>query len=220
MYLRSRTQKSHKTSHSGKFGLKDESLVVNKDNKGISNIFVFVYTGRGGTKLAKVPPQNKMHELANKDCRFEPHAMVLQAGDTLKVTNPDDVGHNANLQFFNNKAENFVIPAKQHKEVVLTQAEPAVTEVACNIHPWMKAQVLVLDHPFAAITDKDGVVVIKGLPAGEKIVFRATHELGTFKNEIYVDGKKDKWKSNKFEVKIKEGMNDMGVVEVPAKEFK
>ncbi len=51
------------------------------------------------------------------------------------------------------------------------------------------------------------------------MVFRASHESGTFKNEIYVNGKKDKWKRNNFEVKIKKGMNDLGTVEVPAANF-
>ena len=65
-----------------------------------------------------------------------------------------------------------------------------------------------------------GEVIIKGLPAGKKITFRAYHERGTFKNQVYVDGKKEKWSKNNFEIKIKEGMNDMGVVEVPVGEFK
>ena len=39
--------------------------------------------------------------------------------------------------------------------------------VACNIHGWMKAYVRVFDHPYFAVTDKDGNFEIKNAPAGE-----------------------------------------------------
>jgi plastocyanin len=204
----------------GKFGLKDNRLIVNKENKGIANVVVYVYTSsRGGTKLPKMDPPKNTHVLANKNCMFEPHVLIAQAGDTLRVTNPDDVGHNANLGFLNNDAQNFTIPAQQEKSIVVKLAEPAPIEVACNIHPWMKARLLVLDHPFAAASDENGVLTIKGLPAGDEVVFRAYHEVGTFKNEIYINGEKEKWKLNRFEVDIEPGMNDLGVVEVPIGEF-
>ena len=154
-----------------------------------------------------------------ENCRFEPHVVICQVGDTLKVTNPDPVGHNANLKFFENTAQNFMIPAKQEKSVLLEKAEPALIPVECNIHPWMKANILVVDHPFAAVSDDDGNLEIKGLPAGDKIIFRASHDSGTFRDEIMINGKKDSWKSNKFEVEIKAGMNDLGTVEMPPSAF-
>jgi plastocyanin len=160
----------------------------------------------------------KTHELANKDCRFEPHVLIAKKGDTIQVTNPDKVGHNANFGFFNNDPVNPTIPAGATVEVKLEQDEPAPIPVACNIHSWMKAQVVVLDHPFAAVSDENGVLEIKGIPAGLDVVFRANHENGSLK-EVIVDGKETEWKSSKFELKIKPGMNDMGTVEVPLAAF-
>ena len=197
----------------GKHKLMDETLVVNPKNKGIKNVVVYVYTGRGGSKLDDVEPAGNTHELVNQDCRFEPHIVIAQTGDTLKVTNPDDVGHNANLSFFNNKQQNLMIPATQEKDVALEKSEPAPIPVDCNIHPWMKAYVVVLDHPFAAVSDENGEMTIKGLPAGEELVFRAYHESGSIK-EVVIGGKKDEWKRSKFEMEIEPGMNDMGTVVV------
>ena len=204
----------------GKFDLKDESLVVHPTNKGIKNIIVYVYTGRGGTKLPKQTPRNETVVLANDKCRFEPNVVICQSGDTLRVTNPDNVGHNANLHFFSNKPQNFLLPPKQEKSVVLNKAEPAPASVVCNIHPWMKANVAVFDHPFAAVSDDDGNLIIKGLPAGEEITFRAWAEKGSFRDGIIVDGKEEKWKLNRFEVTIEPGMNDLGIVEMPPAAFK
>lgn len=203
----------------GKKDIKDQRLIVNDANKGIKNVVVYIYTGRRGTDLPKQEPKKRTLNLANDDCVFEPHVLITQTGDTIQVTNPDEVGHNTNLAFFNNPAQNFTIPAGQSKDVLLKDAEPAVIPVACNIHPWMVGHILVVDHPFAAVSNEDGVIEIKGIPVGKDVVFRAWHEVGTFKNEILIEGKKDEWKSNKFEMDIKEGMNDMGVVEVPIEEF-
>lgn len=199
----------------GKSKLMNERLLVNAKNKGLKNVVVYVYTGRGGSKLDAVPATNKTLTLANDACRFEPHIVIAQTGDTLKVTNPDAVGHNANLGFFNNKQQNFTIPAGQEKTVALEESEPAPIPVDCNIHPWMKSYVVVLDHPFAAVSDENGVLTIKGLPAGEELVFRVYHEAGGIK-EVEIDGKSEEWSRSRFKVDIKPGMNDLGTVVIPA----
>ncbi|WP_353620871.1 methylamine utilization protein [Stieleria mannarensis] len=196
----------------------DETLVVNPKNSGIKNVIVYVYTGRRGTELPEMELKPETHELANKDCRFEPHVLIAKKGDTIKVTNPDKVGHNANFQFFNNTQQNLTVPAGGAVEIELKEDEPAPIPVACNIHNWMKAQVVVLDHPFAAVSNEDGVLEIKGLPVGEEVVFRANHENGSLK-EVIVNGEETDWRSSKFEVEIKAGMNDMGTIEVPVDAF-
>ena len=194
-----------------------ERLLVNKKNKGVKNVVVYVYTGRrGGTKLDREFLKNaapKTHELANKNCRFEPHILVARKGDTVKVTNPDEVGHNCNLNFIANDPDNFTVAAGASKDVLLKDAEPAPIPVDCNIHPWMKSYMVVTEHPFVGVSDEDGKLTIKGLPTG-KIVFRAYHEAGSMK-EVIIDGKKEDWKLARFEVKIKPGQNDMGTVVIP-----
>jgi hypothetical protein len=199
----------------GQFKHLDQSLLVDPKSNAIKNVVVYVYTGRRGTDLGPQKPREKVVELANKNCRFEPHVVLLQTNDTLKVTNPDPVGHNVNLPFFANGALNVLIPPNQFKEVLVPKAEPTLIPVACNIHPWMLAHVLVVDHPFFGISDEEGVVEIKGLPAGDEIIFRAWHERLTFKDKIFVNEKETKWKSNKFEIEIEPGLNDIGVVAVP-----
>ncbi|MCD0458424.1 methylamine utilization protein [Roseiconus lacunae] len=200
----------------GKAPIPDESLVVNDENKGIKNVIVYVYTGRRGTELPEMELKPETHILANDKCRFEPHVLIAKKGDTIRVTNPDDVTHNANFQFFNNTQQNLTVPPGAQVEVALKDAEPAPTPVACNIHSWMKAQVLVVDHPFAAVTDDDGVLEIEGLPVGE-VIFRANHETGSLK-EVVVDGDETSWRSSRFEVDIKPGVNEM-TVEVPVAAF-
>jgi hypothetical protein len=43
-------------------------------------------------------------------------------------------------------------------------------------HSWMHAYLIVLDHPFVSVSDDQGNVEIKDLPAGNELVFRVFHE--------------------------------------------
>jgi hypothetical protein len=47
-------------------------------------------------------------------------------------------------------------------------AERRPIVVACDIHNWMKAYIMVFDHPFFAVTGADGSFEIKGVPAGDQ----------------------------------------------------
>lgn len=200
----------------GNLQVMDESLVVNPENKGVKNIFIHVYTGRGGTRLPKMKLEKKVVVLDNKNCRFEPHAIFLKKGDTLKVTNSDNTGHNVNIAFFKNKQMSVMVPKGNPVEFEMTDGELSPVPGTCNIHPWMTARVLVQDHPFAAISNDDGVCVIEGLPVGEELVFRANHEKQDSKfDKITIDGKTESWKSNRFKVTLQAGMNDLGTVELP-----
>jgi hypothetical protein len=37
----------------------------------------------------------------------------------------------------------------------------------CDVHPWMFAWVTVVDHPYFAVTDKEGNFTIKDVPPGK-----------------------------------------------------
>ena len=62
----------------------------------------------------------------------------------------------------------------------------------CNVHPWMKAYVGVLSHPFFAVTGDDGSFTLKGLPPGD-YTLEAWHEkLGTQEIKVTVAAKDSK----------------------------
>ena len=201
-------------SFCGKHDLRDERLIVNPDNLGLKNVVVYVYTGRGGSKIETVPPRNQTVEIANKNCRFEPHIGVVQVGDTIRVTNPDSIGHNFNVGFFANDPVNVTIPSGEFKEITPENSEPAPIPVACNIHPWMTGYVIVFDHPYVGVSDENGDVTIPGLPEGP-LVFRVFHEAGSIQ-EVKINEESVTWEKSRFQQEIKTGVNDMGTVTVPA----
>lgn len=198
----------------GKSVVPDERLLVNGENKGVKNVVLYVYT-RGDGEF-DVPAANRTLTLANDKCRFQPHVVIAQTGDKLRVTNPDEVTHNANLQFIVNNAQNFTIPPGQEKTVDLVSKEPAPIPVECNIHPWMKAYVVVLDHPYAGLSDDNGDLTIDNLPVGKTLTFRVNHEVGSFKG-VTVAGQEIS-RRNTFDIEIKSGVNDLGTIVMPAVE--
>ena len=56
-----------------------------------------------------------------------------------------------------------------------TFEKPEIVPFKCDVHPWMRAWVAVVPHPFFAVTSPDGRYEIRGLPAGTYTV-EAWHE--------------------------------------------
>ena len=202
----------------GNVAIPDERLVVNPDNRGIKNVLVYVFTGRRGTELPDLKHNAETRVLKTVHCRFEPHILIAQKGDQLRVQYEDPVGHNANISFFNNGALGFTLPPGAPLVRSLDEAEPAPVPVQCNIHPWMAAYLVVLDHPFAAVSGENGMLEILGLPVGQRVIFRAFHESARLR-EVERDGITETWKNSKFEHVLQSGVNDLGIIKIPASSF-
>ena len=83
------------------------------------------------------------------------------------IKSSDPVNHNVRYAAFTNSPFNQILRPNGHIDVKLV-AERRPIVVACDIHSWMKAYIMVFDHPFFAVTAADGSFEIKGVPAGEQ----------------------------------------------------
>lgn len=101
------------------------------------------------------------------NCRYTPHALGLREGQKLLVKNPEPVNHNVNVISFadDNKGNNNMPPKTIQILNLVADAQPVGFE--CNVHGWMKAYILVVDHPYFAVTGKDGSFALKNVPTGE-----------------------------------------------------
>ncbi len=204
----------------GQLNLLDERLLVDQETKGIQNVVVYLYTGRGGTQLPASKPSKQTRKLLAKECRFEPHVVLAQSGDTLIFDESEAVvGHSINLNFFENRTSGLMIPVGGNRDITLQKAEPAPIPVECNIHPWMRAWLVVLDHPYAAVSDAQGRIEIKGLPENQELTFRVFHEDARHLTNITIDGNVQQWDRNRFQVTLAEGTNDLGQVKVSPENF-
>ncbi|MFM8952703.1 MAG: methylamine utilization protein [Planctomycetaceae bacterium] len=197
----------------GKHKLMSEELVVGVDN-GVADVVVFVRD-----KDVKVNPDLKAAEtvvLDNKNCRFEPHVLFVQTGQQLVIKNSDPVGHNSNITPFVNPASNPLIPAGGDTKITFTKEEPRPIPVTCNVHPWMKAWLVVRSNPYAAISSPDGSFEIKGVPVGD-VELQIGHEKGYVAGSTTTQGKTDK--KGRIKVKVVAGGTDLGDITVPSAIF-
>ena len=201
----------------GKFGLVDEAVVVNPENGGIKNIVATLSRGRDTSPMpihdSYLEHARDQVVLDNNKCRFEPHVTLLWTPQTLVVKNSDPVGHNTKIETFANPPINDIVPAGAAVEKVFPQAERRAANVACSIHPWMNAWLVIRDDPYFAVSDKDGALEIKNLPEG-KWSIQFWQENAKFIEGVKVDGKKTEWKRGSVDVKIENGkVVDLGVIQ-------
>jgi plastocyanin len=146
--------------------------VVAKDG-GLGNVFVYVSKGLEGKKF---PVPTETPELNQKGCMYEPYMIGAMVGQTVKIKNSDPVLHNVHAlpRAEGNTEFNFGQPnVGMTDETTFTKkitTKEVLVKIKCDVHDWMLAYVGVMDHPFFAVTDKDGNYKIKGLPAGEYTV--------------------------------------------------
>jgi plastocyanin len=203
-----------------------EELLVDAASMGIKNIAFYPDTRKAGIEAADVHPDLKKPgadpiALDNNKCVFVPHVLAVQPGQTIKVLNSDQTGHNANFGFFNNDAINAVVPVGGAKDIKVVKGERAPTPVECNIHPWMKAHVLIFDLPYSGISDEKGVLKIEKLPAGKPITFKVWHEnMDKSIDQVTFGGKVVEWAKGNVELTLKPGMNDLGIVKIKPEEFR
>ena len=199
----------------GKFHVVDESLVVNAENKGIPNVFAYLYLGRTDEPPKPHPSYDATAKasvkLDNNCCRFDPHVLLLRTTQTLLLGNSDEIGHNCKIDTLTNPPINYTIPAKGKLEHKFLLAERLPARVSCSIHPWMSAWLLIRDNPYMAVSDGNGKLVIKSLPVG-KWTIQFWHEKAGYVSELTQGGKKAEWKRGRLEIEIKPGENNLGAV--------
>ncbi len=148
--------------------LVDRTLVVDSTTKGIANGFAYISGPKGKNPEAEKALVAKQPTVAidNKNCEFVPYSTAMHKAQTLQFTSSDPVGHNAHYTGFNSSTNSALAP--KGNATAKLQAEKGPRGLKCDIHPWMKGNVLVLDHPFFAVTGEDGSFEITGVPAGKQ----------------------------------------------------
>jgi plastocyanin len=141
-------------------GLEKQAIKV-KDG-GLADVLVYVKNA-SGTHAA--PAEAAV--LDQDGCTYKPHVLGVMAGQTIKIKNSDDTLHNIHPRPSENAEFNIGQPRQGMESEKKFDKPELKIPVGCDVHPWMRAYVHVLSHPFFAVTKEDGTYEIKGLPAGE-----------------------------------------------------
>jgi len=170
--------------HKGKVVVSDQ--VVLNDNGTLSNVFVYIKGGLEGKTFAK--PEGAVH-LDQKGCLYTPHVIGVQAGQEIQIHTSDPTTHNIHPMPEKNREWNTsMAPGARPLKRIFSRPEVMIP-IKCNVHPWMRAYVGVVSHPFFAVTGADGSFEISGIPPGDYVV-EAWHErFGTTEQNVTVGEK-------------------------------
>lgn len=130
----------------------------------LGNVFVYVKSGLPAS--ANTPAPATPVVIDQDGCRYTPHVLGLQVGQTLEIRNSDPVLHNIKAKGTKNRPFNISQPSAGMKTNRTFTAPEVMVPLECNVHGWMNAFIGVLPHPFFAVSGNDGSFTIKGLPAG------------------------------------------------------
>ncbi|MEK7686728.1 MAG: carboxypeptidase regulatory-like domain-containing protein [Verrucomicrobiota bacterium] len=132
---------------------------------------VFVYIKEGLTAKPSEPPGQPVL-LDQVGCEYTPYVLGLQTKQKLLVRNSDPVLHNVHPTptVAGNKESNMAqLPKSKDLEFVFNNPE-IFLRFKCDVHPWMFSYAGVLDHPYYAVSGKDGAFKIANAPPGEYVV--------------------------------------------------
>ncbi len=167
---------------------KSQEVMVN-ENGTLKNVFVWVKAGVPD-KQWPVPPSAV--KLEQKGCMYEPHVLGVMATQEIEIINDDPTNHNIHPLPKVNQEWNESQPPKGDPKKKSFARQEVLISVKCNVHPWMRAYIGVVGHPFFAVTGDDGTFTIKGLPPGTYTVEAIQEKFGSKEMQVTVGAKEAK----------------------------
>jgi plastocyanin len=158
-----------------------QDLIMSAD-QGIHNAVVSLQTPPSGvTWYSSGPPP----QIDQNECVFIPRLVIVPVGGTMEFLNSDRLLHNIRSKdIVHNRAFNRTQP--RGRTIPITFTKPEIVRVGCDLHPWMRSWVVVVDHPFYTITNDDGEFTLDNVPSGQHTLEIWHETLGTVTTEITV----------------------------------
>lgn len=201
----------------------DRSLVVDRETKGIQYVCVWLLSARDAKPAihpdydaqAKKPVVIKIDNM-----EFQPYITGMRLGQALRIEGgKHDPGHNPSITPGHTPPAEFsqLLPANNKFDFNIIKPTNMPIAIACSVHPWAEARLIVQDHPYMAVSDANGKLQIKNLPVG-KHKFFVWHDRAGLVREAQIGDNLQNFKG-RLEVQIKPGENELGKVLISAKQF-
>lgn len=157
------------------------SEIVLDKNNGVGNVFVYIKSGLEGKTFE--PPTEQV-VLDQQGCMFVPRVIGVQARQPLAVRNSDDVQHNVHPSPKNNREWNEGMSPGAPDIVHKFARQEMMIRVKCNVHPWMRSWLAVMDHPYFTVTKPDGSFELKNIPPGDYTLGFWQEKLGELEQKV------------------------------------
>jgi Carboxypeptidase regulatory-like domain len=169
--------------------------VVEGDNGSLANVVVYIKSGLANYQF---PTPKDPVTLTQKGCMYEPHVVALMQGQTLDVKNDDQTTHNIHPMPKDNREWNkSQPPGAAPIDDSFARMEVSIP-VKCNVHPWMKSYIAVMNSPYYAVTGKDGSFTLKDVPPGTYTVEAWQEKYGVVDQQVTIGPKESKTVSFEF----------------------
>src|ERR1700683_1686726 len=158
-----------------------------------------------GATPAPAPPQQTapIPQMAQKDKSFQPSLLVIPAGSQVEFPNRDPFFHNVFSLFEGKRFDLGLYEAGTTRVVRFDRL--GISYIFCNIHPEMSAVVITIATPFYAISTRDGLLSLAGVPYGRYILHIWSEGMGPENAQPLT-----------HEITIGENTLSLGVIRVPA----
>lgn len=182
-------------------GYRSIQWVPTGPNNSLVDVVVYLKKIKAGKDWGKGQFKSKP-VMDQKECLFTPWVQVVKKGDVLTVKNSDPVLHNIHIRELIGIK---VGKARGVKRTMLNEAQPGEAgnpapdltakikprrgnyiAINCEAHNFMFAWMFAADHPYVAVTDKNGKYSIGEVPPGKYTLVAWHPTLGPLEEKITV----------------------------------
>lgn len=160
--------------------------IVPSSNGGVGNGVVWLVGVASGPR-DDAPRRVK---LTLDGCRLEPRVQRVAVGSTVLVNGRDAMMSRLQFVAAGESASRTTVLLSDAGQVVPTSdatSAPALVQVSDDMHPWVRAWLVVAPHPYVAVTAADGEFRFDNVPPGKYTMIVWHERLGTKRTTVRVD---------------------------------
>jgi plastocyanin len=161
------------------------AVLLGADNA-LQNVFVYV---KSGLEKATFPIPNDPVVLDQQKCRYVPRVLGVRVGQALQVKNGDALLHNVRSDPEINQPFNQGQPVQGMAYTHTFTTREVMVPIKCDVHPWMRAYVGAVEHPYFAVTGEDGAFTLPNLPPGTYMIAAWHERLGAREQQVTLGAK-------------------------------
>ena len=154
-----------------------DPVLVGPPARGIGGVFVYLRQATVGMppQMATIPTKRLVVDTVAGV--FVPHTFLARTGQSVVFKNGSTISVNVHTTPVANPARNFILMPMNRVGMAILFATPESQPIPIvdDLNPKASCYALVLDHPYAAVTDAQGHFRIAHLPVGTH-AFRVWHE--------------------------------------------
>ncbi len=162
-----------------------QSLVPSRDG-GVGNAVVWL----SGVASGPRDDAPRRARLTLDGCRLEPRVQRVALASTVLVNGRDAMLSRLKFTVDGETEPRATVLLSDVGQIVPTDAsstKPGLVRVHDDLHPWVRAYIVVAPHPFVAVTAADGQFRFDGIPPGRYTLHVWHERLGTHEKKVHVD---------------------------------